>query len=114
MRSFAGTYYNTPDQSENARITITDTGLTLTFKNRASEQWPFDIVFAGQIAQGEAMCIGNTNDPAVRLYTSYDNIRAVQSAQKGEPFRIKRKIPWGPILLFGFLGLCALVAYTVK
>lgn len=114
MQSFAGSYFDTPSTSRKVRVTITETGLSLNFDAGAPEHWPFDIIFAGQIAQGEAMCIGNTNDPAVRIFTSNDYIRAVQSAQKGAPFRIRRKIPWGPILLFGFLGLCVLVAFTVK
>lgn len=110
MQSFAGTYFDTPSTSGNVRVTITETDLTLNFDTGAPEHWPFDIVFAGQIAQGEAMSIGNIRKPALRILTSQDNIRAVQAAQKGKPYRIKRKIPWGPLLLFGFLALCAVIA----
>lgn len=114
MQSFAGTYYTTPDTSRNVRVTITETGLVLNFDTGEAEHWPFDIVFAGQIAQGEAMCIGNNTNPALRIFASYDCIRAVQSAQKGEPYLIKRNISWGPLLLFGFFALCAVVALIAQ
>ncbi len=113
MPRFAGTYMQTPNTSQDVHVTITDTGLALEFKSDPPQHWPFENIYAGQIGQGEAMCIAH-NTSKDRIYTAYSHITAVQSAQKGEPFKIKRAIPWGPILLVSFLGLCALVAFFAK
>ncbi len=75
--------------------------------------WPLSDVYAGQIGQGEAECIGISTHPDLRLFVARDVLTAVKAAIRGEPYILPR--PWrisvGPVLLFGFLGLCALIRY---
>ena len=75
--------------------------------------WPLSDVFAGQMGQGEAECIGILAHPDMRLFVAHDVLRAVQAAIKDEPYTLPRpwRIPVGLVLLFGFLGLCALIGY---
>ena len=80
------------------------------------QSWPLSEVYAGQIGQGEAECIGIPARPDLRLFVARDVLEAVKAAIKGEPYTLPR--PWrislGPVLLFGFLGLCALIWYFFK
>ncbi len=77
------------------------------------QSWPLSEVYAGQIGQGEAECIGIPARPDLRLFVARDVLEAVKAAIKGEPYTLPRpwRIPLGPVLLFGFLGLCALIWY---
>ncbi|HHB82878.1 MAG TPA: hypothetical protein ENK61_05340 [Devosia sp.] len=75
--------------------------------------WPLSDVYVGQIGQGEAECIGLPARPDLRLFVTRDVLTMVKAAIKGEPYTRPRPwhIPVGPVLLFGFLGLCALIWY---
>lgn len=77
------------------------------------QSWPLSEVFAGQIGQGEAECIGIPARPDLRVFVAPGFLAAVKAAIKGEPYTLPRtwRIPVGPLLLFGFLGLCGLVWY---
>ncbi|HHL43081.1 MAG TPA: hypothetical protein ENJ42_05640 [Hellea balneolensis] len=75
------------------------------------QSWPLSEVFAGQIGQGEAECIGIPARPDLRVFVANDVLAAVKLAIKGEPYTLPRPwhMPIAPVILFGFLGLCALI-----
>ena len=79
------------------------------------QSWPLSDVFAGQMGQGEAEYIGIPAKPDLRLSVAHDVLTAVRAAIRGEPYTLPRpwRIPVGPVLLFGFLGLCALIWYLL-
>ncbi len=78
------------------------------------EVWPLSDVFAGQMGQGEAECIGMPARPDIRLFVARDVLKAVEAAIRGEPYTLPRTwhIPLAPVLLFSFLALCAWLWYV--
>ena len=75
--------------------------------------WPLSDIYAGQIGQGEAECIGIPARPDIRIFVAHDVLKAVEAAIKGETYTLPRTwhIPIAPVFLFSFLGMCGLIWY---
>lgn len=80
------------------------------------EFWPLSNVYAGQMGQGEAECISNSAYPDLRLFVAPSFLDALKAACRGEPYTMPRTwhIRIGPVLLFGFLGVCVLIWYVYR
>ncbi len=108
---YAATQY---DETGERRVWLTLYADRLVINDGENIQsWPLSDVFAGQIGQGEAECIGFPSRPDIRLFVGRDVLTMVRAATMGEPYSYPRSwhIPVGPVLLFGFLGLCTLIWY---
>ena len=108
---YAATYW-CPTDERSVFLSLSPDGLTVR-DGDASKTHPYSAIYAGQPAQGEMECILLFNDRQARIIVAPVFLEATKSAIKGEeyPVSFKKQIRLGPILLFGFLSICAVVAY---
>jgi len=72
-------------------------GLLLELAGEPPELTPYSAVFAGQIGQGEAECIGLPARQDLRIYVSKRFLRATQAAKRGEPVWAQKRRRWWPL-----------------
>jgi len=72
-------------------------GLLIERAGGPPELTPYSDVFAGQIGQGEAECIGLPARPDVRIFVNTRFIRATQAAKRGEAVWAQKRRWWWPL-----------------
>lgn len=108
-RRYAATRYDTAGK-RTVWLSLQPDGLRID-DGAQVKTWPLAQVYAGQMGQGEAECIGISTEPDLRLFVSPGFLTAVKAAIRGEPYRLPRTwhIPVGPAVLFGFLAACGAI-----
>jgi len=72
-------------------------GLLIELAGGPPELTPYSKVFAGQIGQGEAECIGLPARPDVRIFVNKRFLRAIQAAMRGETVWPQKRRCWWPL-----------------
>ena len=72
-------------------------GLLIELAGGPPELTPYSDVFAGQIGQGEAECIGLPARPDLRIFVNKRFLRATQAAMRGEAVWAQKRRCWWPL-----------------